>query len=118
MEKLSIGEKIRKVRKDHKDTLKQLAEKIDYDLSNLSKVERGKYGVSIELLKKVTKVYNLSPDYFFGDFTEAESDLLLEENMQLSDLKEKYNFTVDNVAATDEEIIEAIRLIRYLRLTK
>ena len=50
-----IGAKIKELRKKNKDTLKQLAEKVDYDYSNLSKVERGKYTASVELLKKITE---------------------------------------------------------------
>lgn len=119
MDQINVGKKIREVRKMHKDTLKELSEKINYDLSNLSKVERGKYAATVELLNKIIKVYKLSPTYFFGnDFTKSESELLLEENLELSDLKDKYSFVVDGVSATDDEIIEAIRLIRYLREEK
>jgi transcriptional regulator with XRE-family HTH domain len=49
-----VGLKIRQLRKDHKDSLKELAKKVDYDWSNLSKVERGIYGASVDLLKKIT----------------------------------------------------------------
>lgn len=116
MEYMDIGKKIREVRKKNRDTLKELADKIDYDLSNLSKVERGKYGASVELLNKIIKVYNLDPNYFFGkEFTKSESELLLEENLELSDLNEKYDFVIDGVTATEDEIKEAIKLIRYLR---
>ena len=115
MENKKLGEMIRKVRKENNDTLKQLADKIEYDESNLSKVERGKYRASTELLKRITQVYNLSPLYFGVFFTESESELVLEENLELPDLKKKYHFEVDGVAATDEEIKEAIRLIRFLR---
>lgn len=111
-----LGLKIKKLRKENKDTLKELAKKIDYDWSNLSKVERGIYGASIELLKKITDVYQINPGYFFGDdFTESEGNLLIEDNLNPSDLKEKYNFVVDGVLATDDEIKEAIKLIRLLR---
>lgn len=111
-----IGLKIKKLRKQNKDTLKNLAAKIGYDWSNLSKVERGIYGPSVDLLKRITEVYNVNPNYFFGDgFTESEGNLLLEDNLNPSDLKKKYNLVVDGVEATDEEIEEAVRLIRYFR---
>lgn len=111
-----VGLKIKQLRKENKDTLKSLAKKIDYDWSNLSKVERGIYGASIDLIKKITDVYKVNPGYFFGDnFTEAEGNLLVEENLEPSDLKGKYNFIVDGEEATEDEIMEAIRLIRLLR---
>lgn len=113
---LDVGEKMRKLRKEHNDTLKDLAQKIDYDYSNLSKMERGLYTPSIEILNKIIKIYGVSPTYFFGDdFTASEGELLLEQALSPSDLKTKYSFVVDGVEATDEEIEQAIRLIRYFR---
>src|SRR5438128_1868639 len=91
-----VGLKIKKLRKEHKDTLKSLAEKVDYDWSNLSKVERGVYGASIDLLKKIALVYDVNPNYFFSDgFTKSEGNLIVEETTDPSDLQEKYKFIVD-----------------------
>lgn len=110
------GIQIKKIRIKHKDTLKVLAEKIDYNYSNLSKIERGVYRASLDLIKKLCEVYNVNPSYFLEeDFTESEGSLLVENDLKPSALKEKYDFTIDGVAATDTEIKEAIRLIRYLR---
>lgn len=115
MEK-KIGAKIKELRKERKDTLKSLAEKIDYDWSNLSKVERGIYSASIDLIKKISEVYNLNVNYFFDGLTDAEGDLLTADNLEPKNLKEKYSFRdVDGKEATDEEIMMAIRLIRQLR---
>lgn len=111
-----VGEKINKIRTEHRDTLKELAKKIDYDYSNLSKVERGKYGASVDLIKRISEVYDVSPSYFFGEgFTDAEGRLLIEVDIEPSTLKEKYDFNIDGTAATEEEIMEAIRMIRYMR---
>jgi transcriptional regulator with XRE-family HTH domain len=112
---IHVGLKIKELRKEHKDTLKSLAEKVNYDWSNLSKVERGVYGASVDLLKKIAEVYNVSPNYFFDGFTKSEGNLLVEESIVPSDLKKKYNFVVDGVEATEEELLEAIKLIRLLR---
>jgi transcriptional regulator with XRE-family HTH domain len=111
-----VGEKIKKIRTEHRDTLKELSKKIDYDYSNLSKVERGKYGASVDLIKRLSNVYDVSPSYFFGDgFTNSEGKLLIEVDLDPSELKEKYDFKVDGTEATEEEIMEAIRMIRYMR---
>lgn len=111
-----IGKKIKKLRLEKGDTLESLSKKINYDYSNLSKVERGVYRPSTELLENISKVYETSPSYFFdGDFTESEGRLLIDENLDPSDLKKKYNFQVDGVEATEEEILEAIKLIRLLK---
>ena len=88
-----IGLKIRQARKHNKDTLKDLAEKIDYDWSNLSKIERGVYGITPEMLSKIMNTYGLPFEYFL----------------------EGSEFVVDDVEVTEKEMIEAIRLVRYFR---
>lgn len=116
MQQKETGLKIRKLRKQHGDTLQQLAAKVGYDYSNLSKVERGTYGIQLELLKKIIEVYQVDPSYFFGtSFTPAEGDLLLNEKLDPSELKREFNFEVDGLPATKEELEEAIRLVRYFR---
>lgn len=113
---MDTGAKIKKLRKKHKDTLKQLAHKLNYDYSNLSKVERGIYNPSLDLLQKITEVYEVSPTYFFGsDFTESESHLLLEDDLSISKLRDKYIFKQGDFEATEDEIKKAIGIIRMLR---
>lgn len=50
--------RIKEVRNQFGDTLQSLSQKIDYDYSNLSKIERGIYKPSLELLDKIATVYN------------------------------------------------------------
>lgn len=110
-----VGLKIKKLRKEHKDTLKELAEKIDYDWSNLSKVERGIYGASFDLLRRITDVYGVNPNYFFEGLTESEGKVLAGNDLELQKLMDNYTFVIDGVEATEEEIKAAIKLIRQLR---
>lgn len=118
MEQKELGEKIKKLRKENRDTLKSLAAKIDYDWSNLSKVERGIYGASIELVRKIIDVYDVNPNYFFEGFTQSEGNLIKEDHDDLYELKKKYVFKKGEVEATEEEIIEAIKLLRFLKQKK
>lgn len=120
MDQHFVGDKIKQLRKENKDTLKSLAEKIDYDWSNLSKIERGVYGTSIDILKKIAEVYNVNPNYFFGDnYTESEGELLLEKDLTPNELKKKYNFVLpDGVPATDEEIENMVKYAMALRHMK
>lgn len=116
MKEKSIGSKIRKIRIERKDTLISLSKKLDIDFSSLSKIERGDREASVDLIKRIVEVYAVDPKYFFGEgFTESEGHLLLEENLQPSELKKKYDFIVDGVEATEDEIKEAISLIRRFR---
>lgn len=120
MDQHFVGDKIKKLRKENKDTLKSLAEKIDYDWSNLSKIERGVYGTSIDILKKIAEVYKVNPNYFFGDnYTESEVEILLEKDLTPDELKKKFNFIMpDGVPATDEEIETMVKYAMALRHMK
>lgn len=120
MDQHFVGDKIKKLRKENKDTLKSLAEKIDYDWSNLSKIERGVYGTSIDILKKIAEVYNVNPNYFFGDnYTESEVEILLEKDLTPDELKKKFNFIMpDGVPATEEEIETMVKYAMALRHMK
>ena len=91
---MNIGTKIRILRTENKDTLRSLAEKIEYNLSNLSKIERGKIEVSIDLLQRIINVYDVDANYFFDNGK---------------------RLVIEGIEATDEEITEAVKLIRFLR---
>ncbi|CDN39599.1 helix-turn-helix domain-containing protein [Bacillus thuringiensis] len=49
--------RIKEIRKEFGDTLQNLAQKIDYDYSNLSKVERGIYTPSLEFLIQSIRIF-------------------------------------------------------------
>ena len=101
-----IGARIKQLRTEHKDSIRGLAKKLDYDWSNLAKIERGTYGLTHELLQKIIDVYDVQPSYFLGEaYTESE----------LPKWDKKYKFIVDGVEASEREVIEAIRLIRHFR---
>jgi transcriptional regulator with XRE-family HTH domain len=119
-----IGIRVKTIRKKHKDTLKSLANKIDYDWSNLSKIERGVYTASTEILEKIAKVYDIDISYFFyGDeelanFKQTEKELIFDRDLSLENLKKEYNLNIDGKPATDEEIEEMIKYIRHYRFIK
>lgn len=89
---MDIGTKIRILRTENNDTLQSLSEKIEYDKSNLSKIERGKYDIPVDLLQKIIDVYKIDPRYFFN----VPAELI-------------------NIGATDKEILHAIKLIRLIQ---
>lgn len=62
-----IGRKIREIRLERGKTLKEMGEEINFNYSNLSKVERGLRRPTVELLEKVSKKYNVEINYFFKD---------------------------------------------------
>lgn len=64
---MTIGEQLRKIRKEHKMTLKTLSEKTNVSISFLSQVERNKCNVTLESLRKISDALNVSPSLFFSN---------------------------------------------------
>ncbi|MCD7033133.1 helix-turn-helix domain-containing protein [Metabacillus sp. GX 13764] len=70
--KQTIGERIKKLRIQHNMTLKELGEAVDFNYSNLSKIERGIRKPHIDFLQKVADFYGIEMAYFFTDPLERE----------------------------------------------
>lgn len=70
-----VGAKIREIRMRHGDTLEKLGEKIDFNYSNLSKIERGVREPSIELVKQIADLYEVPLSYFFGEEATVPDEL-------------------------------------------
>lgn len=98
--------KIKEVRKKFGDTLQSLAAKIDYDYSNLSKIERGLYKPSIELLYKIASTYNISIYELLIDDSELSSINLEDSETSLF---------LDNEKISKEELLFLIQCIRIFR---
>jgi transcriptional regulator with XRE-family HTH domain len=112
--------KIKVLRKKHNDTLKALANKINYDYSNLSKIERGIYQPSLELLRKIAEIYNVDMNYFFeGDngYTSEENIFMGELDICHEELLKNYNIMLDGKKLSEEELEFAIEIVRKLRTT-
>lgn len=112
--------KIKVLRIKNNDTLKSLANKINYDYSNLSKIERGIYQPSLDLLGKIANIYNVDMNYFFeGNNTNTleESNFMGELDISRKELLKKYNLVLDGKKLSKTEIEFIIEVIRKLRST-
>jgi transcriptional regulator with XRE-family HTH domain len=72
MSESPISSTLKKLRKERKLTLKELAERTDVSISFLSQVERGKSGVTLESLRKIADALNVPPSAFFSGSPEHE----------------------------------------------
>lgn len=59
-----VGKKIREIRIKNKDTLEQLGKKLNFNYSNLSKIEREVRTPSIELIEEIARLYEVPLSYF------------------------------------------------------
>ncbi|PEZ46195.1 transcriptional regulator [Bacillus thuringiensis] len=104
--------RIKEIRKQFGDTLQSLSEKIDYDYSNLSKVERGIYAPSLELLHKIASVYNIDITDLLILETSYNKKKIPLENTTIS---EGYLFSVDGQKLSEDEIDFLVQSIRIFR---
>lgn len=81
-----IGTKLRRLRKERKLTQTELARQIGIQQSDLSRMEKGEYRVSLDNLMKILAVFDLQIGEFFGGGVarpEPVARSLSSEDMQL-----------------------------------
>ncbi|MEL7058536.1 MAG: helix-turn-helix transcriptional regulator [Acidobacteriota bacterium] len=67
-----IGPKIRKMRKERKLTQTELASRIGIQQSDLSRMEKGEYRVSLDTLFKILGEFDVSISEFFEDRSQSQ----------------------------------------------
>lgn len=106
--------KIKETRKRFGDTLQSLAEKINYDYSNLSKVERGVYTPSLDLLHKIATVYSLE----ICDLI-VPSNLASKKNLDIGNMEllQYYTFIINAEEISKEELTFLVQTLQLMRQT-
>lgn len=70
-----VGKKIRDLRNKRGDSLEELGNKLNFNFSNLSKIERGVRKPTIELIEQIMDIYDVPLSYFFGEEKELPEEL-------------------------------------------
>jgi transcriptional regulator with XRE-family HTH domain len=82
----AIGSRLRELRKERGLTQAELARQIGIQQSDLSRMEKGEYRVSLDNLFKILSVFDLDLADFFGDQsekTELEQQPLSRQDMKI-----------------------------------
>lgn len=84
----AVGQRIRQHRLEHALTQTELARQIGIQQSDLSRMEKGEYRVSLDVLFRILRALELSLGEFFGDLAQhhltSREGLLLESFRSLS----------------------------------
>ena len=67
MDRLTMGDRIKEIRKKQGLTQEQLAEKVDITLEYISQIERGLKIPSMQVFIKLVEVLDVSADYLLRD---------------------------------------------------
>lgn len=95
----AIGEKIRELRLKHGLTLKELGKAIDFNYSNLSKIERGYRKPGVEILKTLANYFNIEITYFFSEDFTKEKKCQQHENqlLFLKKVMKQHDITIEQL---------------------
>jgi len=61
-----LGERLAKLREEHGMTQEELAKALKTDQSRVSSYENGRIRISVEVLKKLTRIFDVSADELLG----------------------------------------------------
>ena len=86
MDKLTMGDRIKEIRKKRGLTQEQLAEKLDISVEYVSQIERGLKMPSMQMFIKLVEVLNVSADYLLRDIVSTHD---MYGNKQISSKLEK-----------------------------
>lgn len=98
--------RLKKLRKLHNFTQKQLADYLEIDQSNFSKIENGKRNLNLTLANKICNLYNCSHEYLLGisDDYDVENVIIRKERSDV-DL---------NAIAKVNEVVNYLNLLSEL----
>lgn len=73
MDKLTMGDRIKEIRKQRGLTQEQLAEALDISVEYVSQIERGMKIPSMQIFIKLVEVLDVSADYLLRDIVSTRS---------------------------------------------
>lgn len=98
---MSFGDILKKIRQDNSLTQEELAKKIDTSRSNIANYENNKNMPSVEILDKLSKLFNCSTDYLLG-----KSDVRNPEKVNINDADVAFASGVKALNETNKMIIK------------
>ncbi|HCD7173178.1 helix-turn-helix transcriptional regulator [Enterobacter cloacae] len=117
---MTIGNKIRQLRKANNMTLNELALRVESDVGNLSRLERGKQGYSDQILRKIAAALNVEVSELFSSDEDIDTvNKYSIDSLTKEEGKNVYRVDVLNVSASagdgspSKDVVEVIRSIEY-----
>lgn len=112
---MSLGSRIRNLRKIKKLRQKDIANYIGMGRSNFGHIEHDRVVPSSSDLKKIAEILGTTPNYLLDEqYSNEEQQLINDINLSDEEILKKYNFSYDNRKLTEDEMKDMIKYIRYL----
>lgn len=108
---MSFGNNLKKIRQEHDMTQEELAKKINTSRSNIANYENDKNMPSIEILNKLSEIFDCSTDYLLG-----KSDIRNPE--KIKNLPFANSSGLDTTGLDEEDLKELQKQVDYIKWKK
>ena len=98
---MNFGDILKKLRKDKNLTQDELAQKINSSRSNIANYENGKNMPSVEILQKLSELFDVSTDYLLG-----KSDQRNPEKVNIEEVDVAFSSGYKGLNDTNKMIIQ------------
>lgn len=99
----AIGENIKRLRREANMTQKELANKLDISVSNVTKYEKGQLEPSLTVIHKLCIIFNISADELLNTYTKTTT--LSDDFINFVIHKYKLDINVNNIFDKDKELL-------------
>ena len=97
---MTLGDKIRELRKERRWSQAEVAARVDVHVTHVNRLEKNRYSPSLELLKKLAKLFEVTTDYLLYESMENADSL----NLKDKTLNEKMKM-IDSLDDEDRSVI-------------
>lgn len=104
---MSFGNILKKLRQDNNLTQEELAKKINTSRSNIANYENDKNMPSVDILEKISQVFNCSIDYLLGKSDIKKPDIDAQEF--------QFAYHSEMNGLTPEEVADALRFYKEMK---
>ena len=86
----SVGERLKRIRKENKYTQDMLANRLDLEPSAISKYETDRVPIPQEYIIKICDIFNISADYLLGRTSEEKLQIAasMKDGLDISDMND------------------------------
>ena len=103
MNNITIGENIKRLRKEAGMTQRELGDALQISVSNVTKYEKGQLEPNLAILKKLCATFNVSADELLNSDTKTTT--LSEDFINFVICKYKLDINVKDIGDKDKELI-------------
>lgn len=113
---MSFGINLKKIRQDNNLTQEELAKKINTSRSNIANYENDKNMPSVDILEKISKIFNCSIDYLMGnsEFKTKEEELIHYKKTIVNSALLDIAPTLLDLGLSSEKVLEVGELLLFV----